>query len=414
MSLRLPLCLIALTLGIETAPALAQAGVDCTKLDPRASVATSHEGKVSATVETLYKIAKAGGAVEGKVRNEVDNLQKEAPLPERGQVALRTIYVFCGMVANATDISTERKVQLYQIMVKLDKEEASRPDTAGNRARPAPVQRQAKRLDPPKAKKFGVLVDLSHGQTGWESRSVFAVAATEDRIRLLREFADLPDVELATITDPRQISARNLQPWRGLILGIPWKAQLSNETIAAIKTWVDSGGRLLLLGFELGDRHHEANLNALAHLFGIHFNTDIVAPRGWGDQAGPAKPYGALTTFAVASATRPLLEGISALSLRNVQSLNVEPGSVTLLSTGQNEVGRLRGARYQNGQLAIGNQEYDFAAVDAPVAALAAPGLAGRGAVLAIGTWELLDRHTESPADNRRFVKNIVMWLAGH
>ena len=103
--------------------------VDCSQLDPRASVSKEREGKVQATVNTLFKIARAGGSVEGKMRDEIQNLQKGVPITEQGQVKLRTLYLFCGMVANATDISTERKVDLFKHMMeekKIDKPKARR------------------------------------------------------------------------------------------------------------------------------------------------------------------------------------------------------------------------------------------------------------------------------------------------
>ena len=105
------------------------AQVDCSKLDPRAFVSREMEGKVKASVDTLYKIAKAGGSVEGKIKDEIQNLQKGAPVTEQGQIKLRTLYLFCGMVANARDISTDRKVELFKIMMeekKADKPEARR------------------------------------------------------------------------------------------------------------------------------------------------------------------------------------------------------------------------------------------------------------------------------------------------
>jgi hypothetical protein len=94
------------------------AQVDCSQLDPRASMSREMEGKLKVSVDTLYKIAKAGGSIEGKIKDEIQNLQKGAPVTEQGQIRLRTLYLFCGMVANAKDISTERKVELYKIMME--------------------------------------------------------------------------------------------------------------------------------------------------------------------------------------------------------------------------------------------------------------------------------------------------------
>ena len=76
-------------------------------------------------MNTLFKIAKAGGSVEGKIRTEMQNLQRGVPVTERSQIELRTLYLFCGMVANAKDISTVRKVELFNLMMQT-KEKTSK------------------------------------------------------------------------------------------------------------------------------------------------------------------------------------------------------------------------------------------------------------------------------------------------
>jgi hypothetical protein len=78
--------------------------------------------KVSGSVQTLYKIAKAGGSIEGQAKDQIQNLQAGAPASEQDPIKLRVLYLFCGMVANATDIPTERKVQLFEEMNKIKEE----------------------------------------------------------------------------------------------------------------------------------------------------------------------------------------------------------------------------------------------------------------------------------------------------
>jgi tetratricopeptide (TPR) repeat protein len=109
---------VLVTLGIVMAAVSATAEVDCSLLDPRASVSTEKEGKITAAVNTLFKIAKVGGSLEGKIRSEIENLQKGVPVSERNQIKLRTLYLFCGMVANAKDINTDRKVALFNLMMQ--------------------------------------------------------------------------------------------------------------------------------------------------------------------------------------------------------------------------------------------------------------------------------------------------------
>ena len=198
-----------------------------------------------------------------------------------------------------------------------------------------------------------------------------------------------------------------------MLVGSPWKAMLTSAGSTEIRNWVRAGGRLVLMGFELGDRHHEANLNELAELFGIHFNTDIVAPAGWNSDG---KPYGIPVAFSVDSSAHPLLKGIAKLQLINTATLTVEPGSLVLVRTGQNRIGWLRNAKYQDEKLIVGEQRFDFSVVPmTPVVAMAAPGLAGKGEVIGIGTWDVLGLKDSTASEmqaQRQFVRNMILWLA--
>jgi hypothetical protein len=113
---------VLVMMGTVMPTASVRAEVDCSLLDPRASVSTEKEGKITASVNTLFKIAKAGGSVDGKIRNEIQNLQKGSPVTEKSLIELRTLYLFCGMVANAKDITTDRKVALFNLMMKTKEE----------------------------------------------------------------------------------------------------------------------------------------------------------------------------------------------------------------------------------------------------------------------------------------------------
>jgi hypothetical protein len=98
------------------ASGIAIAQVDCSPLDPRASISKEQEGKVNGAVDTLFKIAKAQGTLEGKLKEQIQNLQQGAPASDQLLIRLRMLYLFCGMVANAKDLPTERKIQLFQEM----------------------------------------------------------------------------------------------------------------------------------------------------------------------------------------------------------------------------------------------------------------------------------------------------------
>jgi hypothetical protein len=107
--------ILFLCLGLLSFPTIGFAQVDCSLLDPRVSVSSEREGKINIALGTLYKVAKIEGGIEGRLKDEIRNLQQGTEtVSESLAVAARTIYLFCGMVANAKDLSTERKFELLR------------------------------------------------------------------------------------------------------------------------------------------------------------------------------------------------------------------------------------------------------------------------------------------------------------
>ena len=265
-------------------------------------------------------------------------------------------------------------------------------------------------LGVPTGGRAGVVIDLSHGQSVWTPGSIFDLAESPTHGQRHH---------LRAVTDRRQLHADALKPWAGMLLGLPHHQRITEATRHEIVQWVRRGGRLALLGFELGERHHETNLNELADTFGLRFNTDIVGPKVW---SPPAKPYREAVDFEGIRSSHPLLDGVARLRLWNLCTVAVEPGAEVLLRVGENSLWTLtkEGVRYDpNGWLRGGNQRFEGAAWGpwSPVIAEAPEGLTGRGAVVAIGTWEVF-RHARSPFalpegfDNGRFVANLFDWLA--
>ncbi len=180
-----------------------------------------------------------------------------------------------------------------------------------------------------------------------------------------------------------------------------------------IAKWVRDGNRLLILGYELGERHHHTNVNRLAEEFGLRFNSDIVAPRGH-DPAG--KPYGKEVDFRIAdSKDHPVLEGVDRLCMKNVCTLTVEPGSSTLVRIGGNGVSRESSPNYTDGWTSSGSPRFELLKFPEwfPVMAEAPIGLTGKGRVIAIGTWDFFgsDNYYKSH-DNYLFAHNLMKWLS--
>jgi hypothetical protein len=287
-----------------------------------------------------------------------------------------------------------------------------------------PVETQAagptgvsKPLGLPEQHKPGILIDLSHAQNKWQVDSILYLAG-DTVIRMVVPPPQEIPWDLRAVEDPEQLKSDDLARWRGLLLGIPYHRRIENRVREAICQWVRQGGHLALLGFELGDRHRETNLNALAGEFGLRFNTDIVAPKGW--KPGSAKPYGAPVEFKdIGTGQHPLLEGVERLRFQNLCTLTVDPGAKILLTVGDHGIGWItpETARYTDGALKSGMQGFEVIdeASWVPLIAEAPAGLTGAGKVLAIGTWDVLGSGYEltEDTDNLRFLRNLLAWLGG-
>lgn len=118
MRLRL-LWIMALMIVTSIKTSFASNKVDCSLLDPREKVSREKDAQINASVNTLFKIAKAQGEVKGKIKDEIQNLQKGVPLSEQGIIKLRTLYLFCGMFANDNNITPNQKVELFKTMMNI-------------------------------------------------------------------------------------------------------------------------------------------------------------------------------------------------------------------------------------------------------------------------------------------------------
>jgi hypothetical protein len=260
---------------------------------------------------------------------------------------------------------------------------------------------------PPRTQEVGIV--LSHQQHEWEGgeRSVFALTKS-------RPSGLAGDWSFRALTDERAFLSADIHTLSGLIFASPWRAKIAPETIAATVEWVRMGGRLLLLGFELGDRHHNANLAELSHHFGIDPAGDIVGPPAYGDR----KPYDAPIEFETSKADRhPLSEGLPTIRLVNVQTVRVEPGGTEWLRVGDNAVYRPRrdSVRYRDGTMTApggaafeANQHAGWLAVGVE----APQGLCGGGSVHMIGTWDLMGRDQPFGGDNPTLVARLLDWLS--
>ena len=261
---------------------------------------------------------------------------------------------------------------------------------------------------PPRSAEVGII--LSHRQNKWDGgvQSLFSITHT-----LPAGLKD--DWSFRAINDERAFQSTNLHRLSGLIFASPWRARLEPETISATVEWVKMGGRLLLLGFELGDRHHDANLAELSHHFGIDPEADIVGPPGYGYR----KPYDVPVDFdATKGDPHPFTEGLTTIRLANVQTVRVAPGGVEWLHVGDNLAYRPErtSVRYREGTMTTpGGADFkpNLQSGWLSVAVQAPKGLCGTGGVQMIGTWDLLGRNLPFGVDNTKLVTRLFDWLSG-
>lgn len=251
---------------------------------------------------------------------------------------------------------------------------------------------------------------LTHNQDKWE----------KNQSNIFNLFDKLPqklsgDWKFLPLIDKRAFLSEELNRISGLIFTSPWKSRLEPEIITTTVDWVKNGGRLLLLGFELGDRHHEANLAELSQHFGISPGIDIIGPTGFGQQ----KPYEAVVEFDVDKADKHFFTAnLMNIKLKNVQTLRVEPGGTEWLRVGKNVVyqPKRESVIYRSGVMTTpGGNAFNLnkSAGWLPVAVEAPKGLCGKGSVQMIGTWDLIGRNAPFGNDNLTLITRILNWLAG-
>jgi len=265
-----------------------------------------------------------------------------------------------------------------------------------------------KMVDPARTTEIGII--QTHRQTEWEKINSTIINLPEPLPEEMKG-----NWKFRQITNRKAFLSEELNILSGLILASPWRSKLEPETIGSIVEWVHKGGRLLLLGFELGDRHHMANLAELSHHFGIDTGTDIVGPP---DFSG-SKPYDVTVDFEIANAEpHHLTTGIKNIKLANVQTVRVEPGGIEWLRVGKNVVHhpKRENVIYRDGAMTAPGGDAFYKNESAgwlPVAVEAPAGLCGRGGVMMIGTWDLFGRRKPFGGENLLLVTRILNWLSG-
>jgi len=287
------------------------------------------------------------------------------------------------------------------------------------------VPPKIKPIGNPEQGKLGILIDLSHRQSKWqrseekEKGSIFELMEPKRQLISLIQPPGKVQIpwDIRGIKEKDQFNSEDLMNWRGMIFGIPLHNKISQNVCSAIIKWVHQGGRLIMLGYELGDKHHRTNLNQLAQKFGLWFNSDIVGPEYWNNPN--FKPYHQDIQFDIDPKDpnrHRILNEVRKLIFRKTCTLNAEAGTSNIITVGNNRVCKWPTAKYnEDGSIGNGMQKFEIIpeASWVPVVAEAPRSLTRKGRVIAIGTWDFfgIDECFKN-ADNYRFVKNLLEWLS--
>jgi TIR domain len=254
----------------------------------------------------------------------------------------------------------------------------------------------------------GTIVFMPPDSQDEEKRQVIRRALTSttgsDAIRPFREVSALSDLDYD-----------ELARWKGIFLGMPYHQTLSDGLIERLVAWVRRGGRLVVSGFELGERHHETNLNQLTYHFGIAFNSDVVVGPEIKKTGTDKDFHRKLEYSSWQSPNDPLLDGVRTITMMRACSLHLEPGARPLVLVRPNTLRELtvRDGTYSSPpafKLASGGQTFEESYLDdrRALMAFAPEGLTLDGRVLCMGSW---DFRSDAVGVNDAFLQNVWRWL---
>jgi hypothetical protein len=91
----------------------------CEFLNTQSDVSSEIKGKIDGSLDTLYKVAKANGDVEGEKKQVIHNLQQNVPISGQDLIQIRAQYLFCAVWGIDPTIDPTKKAELYQVIMKL-------------------------------------------------------------------------------------------------------------------------------------------------------------------------------------------------------------------------------------------------------------------------------------------------------
>jgi pimeloyl-ACP methyl ester carboxylesterase len=244
-----------------------------------------------------------------------------------------------------------------------------------------------------------IFLDIAHNQHKWEGLSAWAQAYVPKLNLLKAPF------------EPQSFSGEKPGV---LIFPLPKDKMLDDQEVGAIRSWVERGGGLLVLGYYVANKHHESNVSRLTGEWGITFNDDLLMKPGASEEDARIQPLSHAESLGVSLEIRdsnhPILYNVKRVVLLSSASLDVSHAlrNDFEIKTGTSSEARIPKGRLdpKNGQFFniekyVNNGQQDAVVVTASEH--------GKGKVAVIGTWKVLT--LPYFADNQKLVENLIRWL---
>lgn len=244
-----------------------------------------------------------------------------------------------------------------------------------------------------------VLLDVSQGQSEWRGLTAWATASNLDITLMNKPFTD------------EEVCA--LEPGV-LVWPLPYHQHIADSSAKAVRSWVEQGGGLLVLGYYAADTHHGTSPSRLTREWGVSFRDDLVMPANASQGDTRRHVIGSDVSLGAQIAVSPqerhdIAAGVQTVVMLSAASLDLDHATVpmdfSLETSGDSTIWHPEGPLDPNGMRLIIEQW--IPAGSGPLPVLAAFRF-GRGKVAICGTWKIASL---SYGDNRRLMSNIINWL---
>lgn len=270
----------------------------------------------------------------------------------------------------------------------------------------APVDKGGSMVSPANGIPLGraIFLDVSQGQDNW---------------RGLTAWAEGSGLQISLLHKPFELWSFSGEAPGVIIFPLPYHQTLDDKKATAIKSWVERGGSLLILGYYAADSHHGSNVSRLTREWGIAFNDDLMMPTGASEYEARTHVFGNQGSLGVSLETKGsphrFVIDVKRVVLLSAASLDVSHASppqphFELKTSPSSEIWRPEGPKDVKGMRPIIERWVKSGQESAVVFTSFQP---GKGKVAIIGTWKLLTLSEPSSeyGDNKKFIENVIDWL---